>query len=73
MLNDKETMLVLEEAMRDNMRFWVRQGLDEREAFLKAVGEIKEMTTDPSSPYGKKLKPETKKKFLFYRELDLVL
>jgi len=44
-LNDKETMLVLEEAMRDNMRFWVRQGLDEREAFLKAVGEIKEMTT----------------------------
>ena len=73
MLNEKETMLVLEEAMRDNMRFWERQGYDKREAFIKALEEIKEMTTDPSSPYGEELKPATKKKFLFYRELDLVL
>ncbi len=66
-------MLVLENIMRDNMRFWERQGLDERNAFLKAVGEIKEMTTDPFSPYGKKLMPEAKERFLLYRELDLAL
>ena len=73
MLNDKETMLVLEEAMRDNMRFWVRQGYDEREAFIKALEEVEEMTTNPMSPCGEKLDVATKKKFIEYRKLDLGL
>ena len=71
MLNEKETMLVLEEAMRDNMRFWGRQGYDKREAFIKALDEVAEMTTDPSSPCGEKLDEETKEKFIGYRMRDL--
>ena len=71
MLNERETILALEEAMRGNMKFWEHQGYDEREAFIKALEEIKDMTTDPSSPFGEKLDVETKKKFIHYRNLDL--
>ena len=71
MLNERETILALEEAMRCNRRFWERQGCDEREAFIKALDEVAEMTTDPSSPCGEKLDEETKKQFIKYREQDL--
>ena len=71
MLNERETTLALEEAMRNNKRFWERQGYDEREAFIKALNEVAEMTTDPSSPFGEKLDEETKKQFIKYRKLDL--
>ena len=71
MLNERETILVLEEAMRGNRRFWEHQGYDEREAFIKALEEVKDMTTDPASPFGEKLDVETKKKFIHYRKLDL--
>ena len=71
MLNEKETELVLEEAFRNNRRFWERQGYDEREAFVKALNEAAEMTTDPSSPFGDKLDEETKENFIKYREMDL--
>ena len=71
MLNERETLLALEEAMRNNRRFWERQGYDEREAFIKALNEIAEMTTDPSSPFGEKLDEETKTKFINYRKKDL--
>ena len=73
MLNGKETELALEYAMRDNRRFWERQGYDEREAFIKALEEVEEMTTDPSSPCGEKLDISTKTKFIEYRKLDLGL
>ena len=73
MLNERETTLALEEAMRGNVRFWERQGYDEREAFIKAIEEIEEMTTDPSSPCGEKLDVSTKKKFIEYRKMDLGL
>lgn len=73
MLNEKETELVLEHAMRDNRKFWERQGYDEREAFIKALEEIQEMTTDPFSPYGGKLDMETKKKFIYYAKMDIGL
>lgn len=73
MLNERETTLALEEAMRGNVRFWERQGYDEREAFIKALEEIEEMTTDPSSPCGEKLDVATKAKFIEYRKLDLGL
>ena len=73
MLNERETILALEEAMRGNVRFWECQGYDEREAFIKAIEEIEEMTTDPSSPYGEKLDVVAKTKFIEYRKLDLGL
>ena len=71
MLNEKETELVLEEAFRSNRKFWERQGYDEREAFIKALNEVAEMTTEPSSPFGEKLDEETKEKFIGYRYRDL--
>ena len=71
MLNERETILALEEAMRGNVRFWERQGYDEREAFKKALSEVKEMVADPESPCGEKLDVATKAKFIKYREMDL--
>ena len=71
MLNDRETTLALEEAMRNNRRFWERQGYDEREAFIKALNEVAEMTTDPGSPFGERLDEKTKEAFIRYRKLDL--
>ena len=71
MLNERETILALEEAMRGGIRFWERQGYDEREAFIKALDEIEEMTTNPMSPCGERLDEETKLKFVYYRKLDL--
>jgi hypothetical protein len=73
MLNERETILVLEETIRGNVRFWERQGYDERESFIKAIEEIEEMTTDPSSPCGEKLDVAIKKKFIEYRKMDLGL
>ena len=70
-LNERETILALEGAMRNNSRFWELQGYDEREAFIKALNEVAEMTTDPSSPFGDKLDEATKEKFIKYREMDL--
>ena len=71
MLNERETILALEEAMRNNRRFWERQGYDEREAFIKALNEVVEMQNDPSSPFGEKLDEETKEKYIGYRYRDL--
>ena len=71
MLNERETILALEEAMRNNRKFWERQGCDERDAFIKALNEVSEMTSDPNSPFGEKLDEETKEKFIRYRKCDL--
>lgn len=73
MLNERETILALEEAMRGNVRFWERQGYDERESFIKAIEEIEEMATDSGSPCGEKLDIATKQKFINYRKQDLGL
>ncbi len=73
MLNEKETELALEHAMRANRRFWEHQCYDEREAFIKALSEVKEMVADPASPCGEKLDVATKEKFVRYRMQDLGL
>ena len=73
MLNERETELVLDHTMIDCRKFWERQGYDEREAFIKALEEIEEMTTDPMSPCGDKLDVSAKKKFIEYRKMDLGL
>lgn len=59
--------------MRNNARFWDRQGYDERQAFKKALSEVKEMVADPESPCGEKLDVATKEKFVRYRMQDLGL
>ena len=71
MLNEKETELVLEKAMKDCKGFWKRQGYDELEASIKAIEEIQEMTTDMFSPQGKKLDVRTKEKFVESKKREI--
>lgn len=71
MLNAHETELAMEHFFRDCYKFWMRGTNDERVAFEKALNDTRGITTDPFSPYGKKLDVETKAKFIKYREMDL--
>ena len=71
MLNEKETILAMENIFKDCFNFWKRSTNDEREAFKKALNDVRGMTTDPFSPCGDKLDVETKNKFIKYREMDL--
>lgn len=71
MLNEQETQLVMENFFRDCLNFWRRSVNDEREAFEKALNDIRRITTDPFSPCGDGLDGETKRKFINYREMDL--
>ena len=71
MLNEKETLLVLEEAMMDCRKFWERQGYDKIEASIKAIWEVQEMTTDMFSPQGKKLDVRAKEKFVEHTKREI--
>lgn len=71
MLNEHDTQRVMEHFFRDCQNFWRRTINDEREVFERALNDIRSITTDPFSPYGKKLNVETKEKFIRYREMDL--
>lgn len=71
MLNEQETQLVMENFFRDCLNFWRRSVNDEREAFEKALNDIRRITTDPFSPCGDGLDKETKNQFIKYREMDL--
>ena len=71
MLNQHETQLVVENFFRDCLNFWRRNVNDEREAFEKALNDVRRITTNPFSPRGGKLDVETKEKFIKYREMDL--
>lgn len=71
MLNEKETELVLENFFRDCLEFWRRNVNDERLVFMKALDDIKGITSDPFSPCGDKLDIKTKEAFIRYREMDL--
>jgi hypothetical protein len=71
MLNEQETQLVMENFFRDCQSFWRRNTNDEREAFEKALNDMRRITTDPFSPCGDMLDVETKKQFIKYREMDL--
>lgn len=73
MLNEHDTQLVMENFFKDCLNFWRRNTNDEREAFEKALNDIRRITTDPFSPCGDKLDVETKEKFIKYREMDLGL
>ena len=71
MLNAHDTEIVMDHFFKDCLNFWRRSTNDEREAFEKALNDIKDITTDPFDPFGKKLDVETKNKFIKYREMDL--
>lgn len=71
MLNAHDTQLVMENFFRDCLNFWRRSTNDEREAFEKALNDMRRITTDPFSPCGDSLDVETKEKFIKYREMDL--
>mgnify|MGYP003393142654 CR=1 FL=1 len=71
MLNSHETQLALEHFFKDCYKFWLRTTNDDRVAFEKALNDTRGITTDPFSPYGKKLDVEAKDKFIKYREMDL--
>ena len=71
MLNERETQLVLERFFNDCLKFWTREGCDERNAFEKALDDVRVIKTDPFSPLGHVIDLETKEKFIHYREMDL--
>lgn len=71
MLTAKETELAMERFFNDCVRFWSGVGFDERNAFEAALEDTKKITTNPFSPRGDKLDPETKLNFIKYREMDL--
>lgn len=71
MLNEKETQLALEHFFNDCVNFWKGQGYEYKEAFELAISDTTAISTDPFSPYGDKLDPETKEKFIHYRKMDL--
>ena len=71
MLNEHETQLVMENFFSDCLNFWRRSTNDEREAFEKALNDIRRIMTDPFSPCGDRLDMETKNQFIKYREIDL--
>ena len=73
MLNAHETQLILERFFRDCNNYWLRSGYckDEREAFAKAIDDIKVLKRDPFLPCGDLLDVETKEKFIKYRIQDL--
>ena len=71
MLTAKETELAMERFFNDCVNFWNRILHDERKAFEAALEDTKKITTNPFSPRGDKLDPETKLNFIKYREMDL--
>lgn len=71
MVNQKDTMYLLERFFGKSFEFWINEGKDDREAFESALDETKGISTNPFSPQGDKLDPEAKAKFIKYREMDL--
>lgn len=70
-LSKRETELVMEQFFNDCLNFWKREGYDSRNAFEKALNDVRSLERDPFSPCGDKLDEEAKLKFIHYREMDL--
>ena len=71
MLTEKETEQALEMFFNDCLRFWTREGYDERTAFEMALDDVKRVKNDPFMPRGKRVDEAAKQKFIQYREMDL--
>lgn len=71
MLNQRDTQLVLESYFKECLGFWQSEVKDERQAYAKAIRDIKCLTRDPYVPKGELLDEETKAEFIKYRKMDL--
>lgn len=54
MLNAQETRSILEDFLLDCLKFWLREGKDNGEAFDLAVRDVACVTNDPNEPYNTK-------------------
>ena len=65
MLNAQETRSILEDFLLDCLKFWLREGKDNSEAFDLAVRDVACITNDPNEPYKVALlHKETKVQFI---------
>ena len=65
MLNAQETRSILEDFLLDCLKFWLREGKDNSEAFDLAVRDVSGATNDPNEPYeAKLLDVATKEQFI---------
>ena len=71
MLSKHETLVIMDDFFRDCLGFWRRNVDDEREAFKKALNDVRDITTNPFSPHGDTLDAEAKEKYIKNREIDL--
>ena len=71
MLNAQETRNILEDFLLDCLRFWLREGKDNSEAFDLAVRDVVGVTNDPNEPYKVALLHE-ETKVQFIRDLRII-
>lgn len=51
MLNKQQTQIILEEHFLQCLRFWVREGKDNKEALGLAIIDVRQTVNDPNEPY----------------------
>jgi hypothetical protein len=71
MLNAQETRSILEDFLLDCLKFWLREGIDNSEAFDLAVRDVYGATNDPNEPYKVALLHE-ETKVQFIKDLKII-
>lgn len=71
MLNAQETRNILEDFLLDCLKFWLREGKDNGEAFDLAVRDVANVKNDPNEPYEVALLDE-ETKVQFMRDLKII-
>ena len=71
MLNAQETRSILEDFLLDCLKFWLREGKDNSEAFDLAVRDVSSTTNDPNEPYKVALLHE-ETKVQFIKDLKII-
>ena len=71
MLNAQETRSILEDFLLDCLRFWLREGKDNGEAFDLAVRDVAGVKNNPNEPYVVALLDE-ETKVQFMRDLKII-
>lgn len=71
MLNAHQTQLIMERHFKSCYNFWLRTVHNEREAYINAIEDVRNMKHDPFSPCGEEIDIETRDAFVRYREQDM--
>lgn len=71
MLNAQETRNILEDFLLDCLKFWLREGKDNGEAFDLAVRDVVGVKNNPNEPYEVALLDE-ETKVQFMRDLKII-